>query len=76
LIAYRALFIEYRALLQEYIGLPHKVASGLDMGWLRLVGSFKIYVFFAKKPYKTDLYSAKKTYNFKDPTNHSHPISI
>jgi len=26
----------------------------LDMGWLRLVGSLKIYVSFAKEPYKRD----------------------
>jgi len=26
----------------------------LDMGWLRLVGSLKWYVCFAKEPYKTD----------------------
>ena len=24
------------------------------MGWLRLVGSFKLYVFFAKEPFKRD----------------------
>jgi len=24
------------------------------MGWLRLVGFLKLYVFFAKEPYKTD----------------------
>jgi len=26
----------------------------LDMGWLRLVGSLKLYVSFAKEPYKSD----------------------
>ena len=31
-------------------------------------------VSFAKEPYKIDLYSAKETYNFKEPTNRSHPI--
>ena len=25
-----------------------------DMGWLRLVGSLKLYVSFAKEPYKRD----------------------
>ena len=29
------------------------------MGWLRLVGSLKLQVSFAKEPYKRDLYSAK-----------------
>ena len=29
------------------------------MGWLRLVGFFKLQVSFAKEPYKRDLYSAK-----------------
>jgi len=49
------------------------------MGWLRLVGSIELYVSFAKEPCKKDyilrrLYSAKETYNFKEPTNRSHPI--
>ena len=35
------------------------------MGWLRLVRSFKLQVSFAKEPYKTELYSAKETYNFE-----------
>ena len=39
------------------------------MGWLRLVGSLKLYVSLAKEPYKRDLYSVKETYNFKEPTN-------
>jgi len=30
------------------------------MWWLRLVGSLKLYVSFAKKPYKRDLYSPKR----------------
>jgi len=40
-----------------------------DMGWLRLVGSLKLQVSFAKEPYRRDLYSAKETYNLKEPTN-------
>jgi len=43
------------------------------MGWLRLVGSLKLYVSFAKELYKRR-YSAKETYNFQEPTNRSHPI--
>jgi len=31
-----------------------------DMGWLRLVGSIKLYVFFAKEPYKRDDILQKK----------------
>jgi len=30
----------------------------------------------AKEPYKRDLYSAKETYNLKEPTNRRHPIQI
>jgi len=45
------------------------------MGWLRLIGSLKLQVSFAKEPYKRDLYSAKETYNFKELTNCSHPIT-
>jgi len=44
------------------------------MGWLWLVGSLKLYVSFAKEPYKRDLNSAKETYNLKELTNRSHPI--
>jgi len=44
------------------------------MGWIRLVGSLTIRVSFAKDPYKRDLYFAKETYIFKEPTNRSHPI--
>ena len=42
-------------------------------GWLWLVGSFKLYVSFAKEPYKRDDVLQKKTYNFKEPTTRSHP---
>ena len=44
------------------------------MKWLRLVGSLKTKVSFAQEPYKTDVYSAKETYIFKEPTNHGHPV--
>jgi len=33
------------------------------MAWLQLVGSLKLWVSFAKE-----------TYNFREPTNRSHPI--
>jgi len=46
------------------------------MGWLRLVGSLKLQVFFAKEPYKRDWILPKETYNFKESTNRSHPICI
>jgi len=45
------------------------------MGWLPLVGSLKLQVSFAKKPYKRAYNSAKETYNFKEPTNRSHPTA-
>ena len=45
------------------------------MGWPQLVGSLKMWVSFAKEPYKKDLYSAKEIYIFKEPTNRRHPIS-
>jgi len=45
----------------------------LTMGWLRLVGSLKLQVSFAKEPYKKDD-SAKETCCFKQPTHRSHPI--
>jgi len=46
----------------------------LRMGWLRLVGSLKLYVSFAKEPYKWDDILQKKPMIFKEPTNRSHPI--
>ena len=49
--------------------------ASLPMGWLRLVGSIKLQVSFAKEPWKKRQYSAKETYNLIDPTNRSHPIS-
>jgi len=42
------------------------------MGWLRLVGSLKLWVSFAKKPYKRDCIMQKQTCNFKEPTKRSH----
>ena len=52
-----------------------KILMGfMMMGWLRLVGSLKLQVSFAKEPYKREICSAKKTFNFKGPTNRSHPI--
>ena len=47
----------------------------IHMGWLRLVGSFKSQVSFAKEPYKRD-YSAKETYDIKEPTNRRYPIGV
>jgi len=47
----------------------------MGMGWLQLVGSLKLYVSFAKEPYKNRRYSAKETYNLKEPTNRIHPIT-
>ena len=40
--------------------------------WLRLVGSFKLQVSFAKEPYKRDCILQRQTYNFKEPTKRSH----
>jgi len=45
-----------------------------DMGWLRLVGSLKLQVSFAKEPYQQDDILQKETYHFKEPTDRSHPI--
>jgi len=64
--------MHYKSLLQVCFKYVSKSIS--CMGWLQLVGSFKLSVSFAKEPYKRELYSAKETYNFKEPTNRSHPI--
>jgi len=31
---------------------------------------------FSKEPYRKDLYSAKETYVFREPTNRNHPIYV
>jgi len=46
------------------------------MGWLRLVGSIKLYVSFADYHRFYRALLAKETYDFIDPTNQSHPIRI
>ena len=33
-----------------------EVLTRLDMGWLRLVGSLKLYVSFVKEPYERDIF--------------------
>ena len=60
---------------QTHAAFSDLSASLAAMGWLRLVGSLKLQVSFAKEPYKKELYSAKETYNFKEPTNRSNPIA-
>jgi len=45
------------------------------MGWLRLVGSFKLQVSFAKEPYKRDDILQKRPIYFKEPNSRSHLIS-
>jgi len=66
-------------------GERDQIAALKDMGWLPSVGSLKLYLSFAKKPYKRDIYSAKSptilgsllivanfrepTTNFREPTN-------
>jgi len=52
----------------------HSNPRTASMGRLRLVGSLKLYVSFAKRALWTRLYSAKETYNFKEPLHRSHPI--
>jgi len=49
-------------------------AGGYTMGWLWLVGSFKLWVSFAKEPYKRDDIMQKRPIMFTKPTNRSHPI--
>ena len=51
-------------------------SGGDGMGWLRLVGSLKLYVSFAEEPYKRDDILQKETCNLKGPTNRSHPIAV
>jgi len=53
----------------------------MGWGWLRLVGSIKLYVSFAKQTYERDYILQKRprithTHTFIDPTNRSQPISL
>jgi len=55
--------------------MPHscvhiKLTMRKCMGWLRLVGSL-----FCKRALQKRKYSVKETYNFKEPTTCSHPIT-
>ena len=45
-----------------HVGGPRwsRTHQAADMGWLRLVGPFKLYVSFAKEPYKRDCILQKK----------------
>jgi len=66
----------------------HKAGGGRHsnptMGWLRRVGSLKLYVsckwdllkrrYSAQETYNLRWYSAQETYNFKEPTIRSHSI--
>ena len=45
------------------------------MGWLRSVGSLKLYVSFAEYSLFYRALLQKETYNFKEPTNRSYPIA-
>jgi len=53
----------------------HRLVGLLGMGWLRLVGSLKSQVSFAKEPFKETIFCKKEICNLKKPTNRSHPIS-
>jgi len=46
----------------------------LGMGWLRLVGSLKLWVSFAEYRLFKQASFTEETYNFREPTNRSHPI--
>jgi len=52
------------------------VSTSMYMGWLRLVRSLKLQVSFAEYRLFCRALKKKETYNFKEPTNRSHPIGI
>ena len=47
-----------------------------DYGVATIGRLFKIIGFFCKRALEKRLYSAKDTYNFKEPTNLRHPMAI
>ena len=60
--------------VQTYRETERQTDRHRHMGCLRLVDSLTLQVSFAKEPYEKRLHSAKETYEFKEPTNRSHPI--
>jgi len=58
-----------------WVTATHRLVGLLGMGWLRLVGSLKSQVSFAKEPFKETIFCKKEICNLKKPTNRSHPIS-
>ena len=46
----------------------------ISIDFVSLFAGLSLQVSFVKEPYKKRLYSAKETYNFKEPTNRRHPI--
>jgi len=53
------------------VGPPRHSNVNLNMGWLRWVGSLKLWVSFSKRALYNRRYSATETYDFKWPTNRS-----
>jgi len=54
--------------------LPHpSLFCKRDCQPIKILSTGLLEGYFAKEPYKRDLYSAKETYILKEPTNHSHP---
>ena len=50
------IFLKPREFTKNAVGYTHRTRCGgyADMGWLRLVGSLRLYVSFAKEPYERD----------------------
>ena len=81
-INYGTLHITYATLHMIYIRLVRCAcvlfANGkhVQMAWLRLVGSLKLHVSFAKEPYTRDDILQKRPIFLKEPTHRSHHICV
>ena len=56
--------------------LPLSASGYATIGWFRLVGSLKLQVSFAEYSLFCRAILQKETYDFKEPTNRSQPISV
>ena len=63
--------------IRYHVGLRHPVTRrDLRRRLLTISRFLTIIVLFCKRALLKRLYSAKETYHFKEPTNHSHPIHV
>jgi len=74
-VAVGVMLVPYRVKIKDSLNIW--VVAGITLvshRWLRLVGSFKSYISFAKELYKRDCMLQNRLLIWKKPFNRSHPI--